>query len=59
MWAIGIMMYQLMSQGQHPLYKKGEDSYYDYLNKLRAIAKNDSSDKNNFLKWKFSQNFSE
>jgi hypothetical protein len=45
MWAIGIMMYQLMSQGEHPMYKKGEDSYYDYLNKLKKIAKNDSSDK--------------
>ena len=48
-----------MSQGQHPLYKKGEDSYSDYLNKLRSIAKNDSSDKNEYLKWKFSHNFSE
>jgi hypothetical protein len=59
MWAIGIMMYQLMSQGAHPLYSKGVDSYYDYLSKLRAIAKEDRSEANPYLQWKFPSHFSE
>jgi hypothetical protein len=59
MWPIGIIMYQLLSQGQHPLYKKGEDTYYDYLNKLRSIAKHDKSENNPYLQWKFQGNISE
>ncbi len=59
MWSIGIMMYQLMNQGLHPLYKKGVDSYYDYLSKLRAIAKEERSETNPYLQWKFPPHFSE
>lgn len=36
-WAVGIIMYELMSNGEHPLYDKDSDTYYSYLMKLRAI----------------------
>eukprot|EP00347_Sterkiella_histriomuscorum_P011634 403371699 len=51
-WAVGIIMYQLMNQGQHPLYNKGM-SYYDYLMKLRTI-----NDRSQQLTWNFPPNFS-
>eukprot|EP00347_Sterkiella_histriomuscorum_P018930 403343621 len=51
-WAVGIIMYQLMNQGQHPLYNKGM-SYYDYLMKLRTI-----NDRSQQLTWSFPPNFS-
>jgi hypothetical protein len=53
------MMYQLMSQGQHPLYRKGVDTYFDYLSKLRAIIKEGNIDHNPHLQWTFPSNFSE
>lgn len=59
LWSVGIIMYQLMTQGKHPLYRKGEDSYYDYLNRLKAIIKEEHIETNPFLKWNFSPNFSE
>jgi len=33
-WSCGIIMYMLLNNGIHPLYKKG-DKYYDYVQKLK------------------------
>ena len=38
---------------------KGHDSYYDYLGKLRAIAKGEHSESNPYLQWKYNAQFSE
>ncbi|TNV86078.1 hypothetical protein FGO68_gene3298 [Halteria grandinella] len=58
LWSVGIIMYQLMSQGKHPLYDKEKDSYYDYLQKLRQIAREENKGAEH-LQWRFPQNFSE
>ena len=48
-----------MCQGKHPLYKKGEDSYLDYLGRLRSIIKVDKLELNPYLnQWIFPENFS-
>jgi hypothetical protein len=48
-------MYQLMTRGTHPLYNKEKDTYYDYLQKLRSIAREESQ----HLNWKLPSDFSE
>ena len=49
-WACGIIMYQLMTQGEHPLYKP-TDSYQEYLGKLKGL-------KHKHIHWNFPSNFS-
>ena len=50
-WPVGIIMYQLLTNGKHPCFNKGESSN-EYIQKMRNI---DSKP----LKWEFNENFSE
>jgi hypothetical protein len=45
-------MYQLLSSGQHPLYRKDSETYYEYLSKLRALTTSPFA-------WTFPAHFSE
>jgi len=50
MWACGIIMYQLLTKGQHPCYSKGEGCEA-YIRKLNEIDQKP-------IQWKFPSNFS-
>ena len=36
-WATGIIMYELLTGGKHPLYNQGEDNQETYKKKLTNI----------------------
>jgi hypothetical protein len=41
MWAIGIIMHQVLTGGKHPFYVKGVDNYNSFKQKLQTIKKVD------------------
>lgn len=39
MWAIGIVMHEVLTCGKHPLFKPGKDSAVSYKQKLAKLTK--------------------
>ena len=43
-WSIGIIMYEVLTGGKHPLYVSGEDNIQSYKEKLMKISKFSASE---------------